>query len=47
LDIAKLSTTLNAKYGGVYEAQAVLGDVDEIKRVFIEFQQHLYTEKIA
>lgn len=42
LDIAKLSTTLNAKYGGVYEAQAVLGDVDEIKRVFIEFQQHLY-----
>lgn len=47
LDIAKLSTTLNAKYGGVYEAQAVLGDVDEIKRVFIEFQQYLYAEKIA
>ncbi len=42
LDIAKLSTTLNAKYGGVYEAQSVLGDVDEIKRVFIDFQQHLY-----
>jgi type I restriction enzyme R subunit len=42
LDIAKLSTTLTAKYGGVYEAQRMLGDVDEIKRVFIDFQQHLY-----
>lgn len=42
LDIAKLSTTLTAKYGGVYEAQRTLGDVDEIKRVFIDFQQHLY-----
>ena len=42
LDIAKLSTTLTAKYGGVYEAQRTLGDVDEIKRVFVDFQQHLY-----
>ncbi len=42
LDIAKLSTTLTAKYGGVYEAQRTLGNVDEIKRVFIDFQQHLY-----
>jgi type I restriction enzyme R subunit len=42
LDIAKLSTTLTAKYGGIYEAQRTLGDVEEIKRVFIDFQQHLY-----
>jgi type I restriction enzyme R subunit len=42
LDISKLSTTLTAKYGGVYEAQRTLGDVDEIKRVFVDFQQHLY-----
>lgn len=47
LDIAKLSTTLTAKYGGVYEAQKTLGDVDEIKRVFIDFQQYLYTDKVA
>jgi type I restriction enzyme R subunit len=47
LDIAKLSTTLTAKYGGVYEAQRTLGDVNEIKRVFIDFQQHLYTQRLA
>lgn len=47
LDIGKLSTTLTAKYGGVYEAQRTLGDVNEIKRVFIDFQQHLYTKRFA
>jgi hypothetical protein len=24
-----------------------LGNVDEIKRVFVDFQQHLYNEKVA
>ena len=47
LDIANLSATLTSKYGSVYEGQKVLGNVDEIKRVFVDFQQHLYTEKIA
>jgi len=47
LDIAKLSSSLTSKYGGVYEGQKQLGDVDEIKRVFVEFQQHLYNVKFA
>jgi len=47
LDIANLSATLTSKYGSVYEGQKVLGDVDEIKRVFVDFQQHLYNEKVA
>jgi len=47
LDISKLSSSLTAKYGSVYEGQKQLGDVDEIKRVFVEFQQHLYNVKIA
>ena len=47
LDIAKLSSTLTSKYGGLYEAQQALGEVDEIKKVFVDFQQHLYNEKVA
>lgn len=47
LDIAKLSSSLTSKYGSVYEGQKQLGDVDEIKRVFVEFQQHLYNVKFG
>lgn len=47
LDIAKLSSALTSKYGGIHEAQKVLGDVDEIRKVFVEFQQHLYAVKVA
>lgn len=42
-----LSATLTSKYESVYEVQKVLGDVDEIKRVFVEFQQHLYNVKFG
>jgi type I restriction enzyme R subunit len=47
LDMAKLSATLTSKYGSVYEGQRTLGNVDEIKRVFVDFQQHLYNVKVA
>jgi len=47
LDMAKLSATLTSKYGSVYEGQKVLGNVEEIKRVFVDFQQYLYVEKVA
>ncbi|NDC84121.1 MAG: restriction endonuclease subunit R, partial [Betaproteobacteria bacterium] len=47
LDISKLSSTLTSKYGSVYEGQKQLGDVEDIKRVFMDFQQHLYNIKIA
>jgi type I restriction enzyme R subunit len=47
LDIANLSSSLTSKYGSVYEGQKALGDVYEIKRVFVDFQQHLYADKVA
>lgn len=42
LDLSKLSTMLTSKYGGVHAAQQELGNVEDIQRVFVEFQQHLY-----
>ncbi len=47
LDIEKLPPALVSKYGGMYEAERELGNVDDIKRVFVDFQQHLYAEKVA
>ena len=47
LDISKLSSALTAKYGGLHEAQRVLGNVEQIRNVFVEFQQHLYAVKVA
>jgi len=47
LDIAKLSTIIKSKYGGIPEAEKVLGDVDQINKVFIDFQRHLYEQMVA
>jgi len=47
LDVGKLSTMLTAKYGGIHAAQQELGNVEDIQRVFVDFQQHLYNVKIA
>lgn len=47
LDIAKLSTIIKSKYGGIPEAEKVLGDVDQINKVFIDFQRHLYEQRAA
>lgn len=47
LDIAKLSTIIKSKYGGIPEAEKVLGDVDQINKVFIDFQKHLYEQQAA
>lgn len=47
LDIAKLSTIIKSKYGGIPEAETALGNVDEISKLFIGFQHHLYELKIA
>jgi len=47
LDIAKLSTIIKSKYGGIPEAEKVLGDVDQINQVFIDFQKHLYEQRVA
>ncbi len=42
LDAGKLSTLLTAKYGSIDAAKTELGALPEIKRTFIEFQEHLY-----
>jgi type I restriction enzyme R subunit len=47
LSIEKLPPALVSKYGGMYEAERELGNVEDIKRVFVDFQQHLYSEKVA
>ena len=47
LDVSKLSTVLSAKYGGIHAAQQMLGNVQEIQKTFIDFQQHLYDEAVG
>jgi len=47
LDTSRLSASLTSKYGSVFEGVKKLGDADEIKRVFVEFQQFLYLTKAA
>jgi len=47
LDIAKLSTVIKSKYGGIPEAEKALGSVDDINKVFTEFQKHLYLQQVA
>ena len=47
LDISKLSTVIKSKYGGIPEAEKALGDTDEINKVFIDFQRHLYSKQVA
>jgi type I restriction enzyme, R subunit len=42
LDIDRLSDLVILKYRSLHDGQKVLGDVDEIKNTFIEFQKYLY-----
>lgn len=42
LDINRLSSLVKLKYKSLHDGQKVLGDVDEIKTTFIEFQKYLY-----
>lgn len=42
LDAGNLSTILEAKYGGVDDAERELGSMDDIRSIFIDFQQYLY-----
>ncbi len=47
LDQEKLPILLTNKYQSLEDAKEILGDVANISRLFIEFQQHLYKQKIA
>ena len=42
LDMSKLSTVVTAKYGSLDAAKQQLGELNEIRRTFVEFQQKLY-----
>ena len=47
LDQEKLPILLTNKYQSLEDAKDILGDVANISRLFIEFQQHLYRQKVA
>ncbi len=47
LDQEKLPTLLTNKYQSFSDASAVLGDLSKVKELFIEFQKHLYEQKVA
>jgi type I restriction enzyme R subunit len=47
LDQEKLPVLLTNKYQSLEDAKEILGDVANISRLFIEFQEHLYKQKVA
>jgi type I restriction enzyme R subunit len=47
LDQEKLPILLTNKYQSLEDAKGILGDVANISRMFIEFQQHLYKQRVA
>lgn len=47
LDQEKLPILLQTKYQSLEDALGVLGDVQDISKLFIEFQKHLYEERVA
>jgi type I restriction enzyme R subunit len=47
LDREKLPVLLTNKYQSLEDAKEILGDVANISRLFIEFQEHLYRQKAA
>ncbi|PID94476.1 MAG: hypothetical protein CSA95_02665 [Bacteroidetes bacterium] len=47
LDQEKLPILLQTKYQSLEDAMGILGDVQNISSLFIEFQKHLYETKVA
>lgn len=47
LDQEKLPILLQTKYQSLEDALGILGDVQNISALFIEFQKHLYDERVA
>lgn len=47
LDQEKLPILLKNKYQSLEDAKDILGDVANISKLFIEFQQHLYKQEVA
>ena len=42
LDLNRLSSLIEIKYNTVHDGLKVLGNVDDIRNTFIDFQKHLY-----
>lgn len=47
LDQEKLPILLTNKYQSLEDAKEMLGNVSNISKLFVEFQKHLYEEKVA
>jgi type I restriction enzyme R subunit len=47
LDQEKLPVLLTNKYQSLEDAKGILGDVANISKLFIEFQKHLYQQRVA
>jgi type I restriction enzyme R subunit len=47
LDQEKLPILLTNKYQSLEDAKEILGDVANISRLFVEFQEHLYKQHVA
>lgn len=47
LDQEKLPILLTNKYQSLEDAKVILGDTANISKLFIEFQEHLYKQKVA
>jgi type I restriction enzyme R subunit len=47
LDQEKLSILLLNKYQSLPDAIDILGDVPSIRKLFFEFQEHLYKQEVA
>jgi type I restriction enzyme R subunit len=47
LDQEKLPLLLTNKYQSLEDAKEILGDVANISRLFIEFQEHLYKQEVS
>ena len=47
LDQEKLPILLTNKYQSLEDAKDILGDVRNISKLFVEFQQHLYIREAA
>ena len=47
LDDRKLGEIINLKYKSMVDAESILGDLSRVREVFIDFQKHLYLEKVV
>jgi len=47
LDQEKLPILLTNKYQSLEDAKSILGEVGNISKLFVEFQQHLYANRVA